>query len=55
MTNELESHWIVHTGEKYTDGSFLGFYYRTKEETQKKLDEIRNSFNISEVEGKYEE
>lgn len=55
MSTKKKTHWIVHTGEKFTDGSYMGYYYKTKEEAQQKLDEIRNDFNIAEVDGEYEE
>jgi len=58
MTSQTESktYWIVHKGIKYTEGSFIGYYYRTKEEAQKKLNEIRedSQFNICEIAGEYE-
>lgn len=53
---ENKTHWIIHKGKEFTDGSYIGYYYRTKEEAQKKLDEIREDsiFNIAEVDGEYD-
>ena len=47
MTSQTESktYWIVHKGIKYTEGSFIGYYYRTKEEAQKKLNEANKEID----------
>jgi len=55
MTDKIEhkTYWVLHTGEKYTQGSLIDSF-PTKERADLKLQQLRHDYNITEVEGEYE-
>jgi len=48
------SHWVLHGGESYTNGSLINSF-ETEEDAKKELDRIRGDYNITRVDGKWME